>query len=50
MVQLRDCQALSCGPSTASLPRSGIELANVVSILLKSAGSENDNKKKHMQN
>ena len=44
MVQLRDCQASSRGPSTASLPRSGAELANVVSILLKSAGGENDKK------
>ena len=44
MVQLRDCQASSTGPSTASLPRSGVELANVVSILLKSAGGENDKK------
>ena len=44
MVQLRDCQSSAHGPSTASLPRSGAELANVVSILLKSAGAENDKK------
>ena len=38
MVQLRDCQASSNAPSSVSLPRSGTELANVVSILLKVGG------------
>ena len=50
MVQLRDCQASATTPSNMSLPRSGVELANVVSILLKSAGGDNDKKKKRMRN
>ena len=44
MVQLRDCQESSNRSSSMPLPRSGIELANVVSILLKSAGGDNDKK------
>ena len=42
MVQLRDSQASSDATSAVSLPRVGGELANVVSILLKSAGGESD--------
>mgnify|MGYP003334478227 CR=1 FL=1 len=44
LVQLRDSQASSDATSAVSLPRVGGALANVVSILLKSAGGESDGK------
>ena len=44
MVQLRDSQTNADASSAVSLPRSGAELANVVSILLKSAGGDNEKK------
>ena len=44
MVQLNDSQAFADAGRGVSLPRVGVELANVVSILLKSAGSESDGK------
>lgn len=44
MVQLRDSQERLNSDQSVSLPRVGVELANVVSILLKSAGSDSDGK------
>ena len=42
MVQLRASQESADATSEVCLPRVGCELANVVSVLLKSAGSESD--------
>ena len=43
MVQLKDSQAKADAASAVSLPRVGMELANVVSVLLKSAGGSDGN-------
>ena len=45
MVQLKDSQAKADAASAGSLPRVGMELANVVAVLLKSAGGSDGNGK-----
>ena len=44
LVQLQDSKRVASMGMGVSLPRAGVELANVVSMLLKTAGSDQDEK------